>query len=230
MWDKNFFEPYIGSKEKKNEKQKIMIMVPAIIGALLVSYTLFTVVRGVILDRQIAKVDSELSENDLIEKKESVENKKIILEELQQIDTELNYVSLDLNEKDKLGSYLLETITNSMPSEIFLKSITLNHEVITIEGISRTKEDIAKLEANLRQVIYLQNVFIPAIGSEEGFYTFNITTNLSAEGLEEQEKSTQEQKENDAKDEKKEDTKDEKKEDEALEEKDKEDDKDETKR
>lgn len=234
MRDKNFFEPYVGKKNSRDEKQKLVAIVAGGFTILILSYTLVNVIKIPMLKKEIARVTSELNENQLNEKKDSVEHKKELLAELQQIETEIDYVSLELNEKDKLGVYLVETITNSMPSDIFLKSIDINEEMITLEGISRTKEDIAQLEANLRQVIYFKEVFIPGINTEEGFYNFTITMNLTEEGVAVQEeseegaeKSTDEDK--DKKDENEEDKdKEEKSEDDkSLE--DKEDEKDETK-
>lgn len=192
MRDKNFFEPYVDKKNSRDEKQKMMVVVVGGLTILVLSYTLFNLVKIPMLKREISRVDNELNGNQLTEKKESVENKKEILAELKQIEVEIDYVSLELNEKDKLGVYLVETITNSMPGAIFLKKIDINEDLITLEGISRTKEDIAKLEANLRQVIYFKNVFIPAIKSDEGFYNFNITMSLTAEGLEAQENPPEE--------------------------------------
>lgn len=192
MRDKNFFDPYVGKKNSRDEKQKLVAIVAGGFTILILSYTLVNVVKIPMLKREIARVTSELNENQLNEKKESVEQKKEILAELKQIETEIDYVSFELNEKDKLGVYLVETITNSMPSDIFLKSIDINEEMITLEGISRTKEDIAQLEANLRQVIYFKEVFIPGINTEEGFYNFTITMNLTEEGIAVQEESEEE--------------------------------------
>ena len=192
MRDKNFFDPYVGKKNSRDEKQKLVAIVAGGFTILILSYTLVNVVKIPMLKREIARVTSELNENQLNEKKESVEQKKEILAELKQIETEIDYVSFELNEKDKLGVYLVETITNSMPSDIFLKSIDINEEMITLEGISWTKEDIAQLEANLRQVIYFKEVFIPGINTEEGFYNFTITMNLTEEGIAVQEESEEE--------------------------------------
>lgn len=224
MRDKNFFEPYVDKKNKSDENRRKLILIGGGIGILLFSYTFYNIVRVPMLKREINRISNELNEKKLIEKKESVDNKKELLAELKQIETEIDYVSLELNEKDKLGVYLVETITNSMPSEIFLKSIDINEDLITLEGISRTKEDIANLEANLRQVIYFKDVFIPGISSDEGFYDFTITMSLTEEGKIEQEKAEHE---DDKKEEKEEESKEEEDQEEE-ENKDKEDDKDET--
>lgn len=224
MRDKNFFEPYVDKKNKSDENRRKLILIGGGIGIILFSYTFYNIVRVPMLKREINRISNELNEKKLIEKKESVDNKKELLAELKQIETEIDYVSLELNEKDKLGVYLVETITNSMPSDIFLKSIDINEDLITLEGISRTKESIAQLESNLRQVIYFKDVFIPGISSDEGFYSFTITMSLTEEGLLEQEKAEHE----DDKEKEKESKEDEEKEEKDEDNKDKEDDKDET--
>lgn len=186
MRDKNFFEPYIDKKDSKSERQKIIAIISGGLAALLLVYIVINVVRIPMLEREIARVSSELNESKLLDKKASVDNKREILAELEQIETEIDYVSSELNEKDRLGVYLVETITNSMPNDIFLKSIDIKEDLITLEGISRTKEDIAQLGANLRQVIYFREVFIPEIVSDEGFFSFTSTISLTEEGMLEQ--------------------------------------------
>lgn len=225
MGDKNFFEPYIDKKDSKSDRQKIIAIVAGGLAALLLVYVVINVVRIPMLKREIARVSSELNEGKLLDKKASVDNKREILAELEQMETEIDYVSLELNEKDKLGVYLVETITNSMPNDIFLKSVDIKEDLIILEGISRTKEDIAQLEANLRQVIYFKDVFIPEIVSDEGFFSFTTTMSLTEEGMVEQGKVEGEA-DKDSEDSKEKDEGE--SEEEPVEDEDKEDDKDET--
>lgn len=225
MGDKNFFEPYIDKKDSKSDRQKIIAIIAGGLTALLLVYVVINVVRIPMLKREIARVSSELNEGKLLDKKASVDNKREILAELEQMETEIDYVSLELNEKDKLGVYLVETITNSMPNDIFLKSVDIKEDLIILEGISRTKEDIAQLEANLRQVIYFKDVFIPEIVSDEGFFSFTTTMSLTEEGMVEQGKVEGEA-DKDSEDSKEKDEGESKEE--PVEDEDKEDDKDET--
>lgn len=179
MEDKNFFQSYVDKKDNKNKQQKVIAIVAGGLVAILLVYIVFNVVRIPILKRDITRISNELTEDKLLDKKKSVDNKREILSELKQIETEIDYVTLELNEKDKLDIYLLETITSSIPDNIFLKSIDINEDLIILDGISRTKRDIAQLEANLRQVVYFKEIFIPAISSDEEFFSFTTTIDIS---------------------------------------------------
>lgn len=189
MRDKNFFESYIDKRGSSSDKKKILIMVGAGALALLVVYTGINIIRIPLLNRDITKVSRELQRDDLNKKKASAEEKKELLQELEKIESELEYVSLDIEDKDKLGSYLIESITDSMPNQMFLKSVDITEEFITLEGISRTKEDIARLEGNFRRVVYFENVFIPEISTEEDFFNFRVDLSLSPEGIAKRDKS-----------------------------------------
>lgn len=189
MRDKNFFESYVETKNSGSNQKKILIVVGASLLALLMIFTAVNMIRIPLLNRQISSVSKELQRDDLNKKKTSADDKKVLLEELNKIESELDFVTIKIDEKDKLGSYLIETITDSMPSQIFLKSIDVTDEFIAIEGISRTKEDIARLEGNFRRVPYFENVFIPEIKTEEGFFNFRVDLSLSVEGMAKRDKS-----------------------------------------
>lgn len=189
MRDKNFFESFVETKGSEVDKKKILIIVGASLLALLVVFTSVNMIRIRVLNSQISRDSKELQRDDLNKKKISAEEKKELLAELDKIESELEIVTVEIDKKDMLGSYLLETITDAMPNEVFLKSVDVTEEFIALEGISRTKEDIARLEGNFRRVSYFKNVFIPEIKAEEGFFNFRVDLSLSPEGIAKRDKS-----------------------------------------
>ena len=178
MRDINFFEPYIIKKDNKSYKQKILLIGIGLIMFILFIYVFLNKIRIQRLNNEIANITEQLEDTVLIEKKKSLKQKNDMLDNLKIKDENLNIIINQLQKKDNLGAHIVELIINSMSEDIFLKSITINESNLDIEGIGRNREEIARLEANIRQVRYFEDVFIPNIMSEEEFYKFNIKIKL----------------------------------------------------
>ncbi|AFS77803.1 fimbrial assembly family protein [Gottschalkia acidurici 9a] len=174
MRDINFFESYINKKDNKIDRKKTILIGIGLIVFIVSIYVFTNKVRVHRLNKEIANITEELEGVASIEKKKSLNQKKDMLDNLKIKDQKVNIIINELQKKDNLGAHIIELITNSMSEDIFLKSMTINQSDVDIEGIGRNRGGIAKLEANIRQVRYFEDVFISNIVLEEEFYKFNI--------------------------------------------------------
>lgn len=207
MYDINFFEPYIDTRGPRSDKLKIaLIAVGASLGIVL-AYALVNKVQIPRLNKEISRITGKMTSKEFASKKSSLEEKQKALEELKMKEEQIDYITGELQKRDRLGGHLVEIITNSIPGNIFLKSIEITEEQIEIEGLSRSKEDIAKLEANLREVTYFEDVFIPKITAEEEFFKFNVQLELISSSEKTEDEQDDENKEDKDKNKDKEDNK-----------------------
>lgn len=178
MYDINFFEPYVDNKKSRSGLQKGIFIGVLVVVTLIFGYALFNTVMIPRIRSEIERMSSELDADQIEEKKRKIAQMQETLGELMKQEETVEHIEKELRKRDNLGGYLVETVTNSMPGNVFLKSININQSTIGISSTARTKEDIAQLESNLRQVSYFEDAFIPSITSDENFYNFNVNLRL----------------------------------------------------
>ncbi|TAH61439.1 MAG: hypothetical protein EWM50_06005, partial [Gottschalkiaceae bacterium] len=79
---------------------------------------------------------------------------------------------------DLINEYLLDSITERVPETIFLNSIDLNTNTITIDGISKNKKSISDFEHELGEIESFEEVFIPSIFQQDNYFQFTLNVKL----------------------------------------------------
>ncbi|QZY56979.1 PilN domain-containing protein [Crassaminicella profunda] len=175
MRDFNFFEPYL-SKNKKITNKKYLIP----IGVFIV--IIFFIIIPIVNLINIKKTEEEVvsasniinSSKDYI-KVQEVEDKSRKIQEMKHKIQMLQDLEAGMNEKDIINDFLIYTIRDMVPNDLFFKMITIDPEIVEIQGIAKNKMAIAELKYNLENVKYFQDIFIPAISGDDGSYTFTLT-------------------------------------------------------
>lgn len=186
MYDINFFEPYIDTKGSRSDKLKLALIVAGALFGIVFVYALANKIQVQRLNKEITNITNTMSSEEFVKKKASVEEKQAMMQDLKVKEEKVEYIASDLQKKDRLGGHLVEIITNSIPENIFLKQMGIDEGQIKVEGLSRAKEDIAQFESNLREILYFEDVFVPKITYEDGFYNFDVVLKLASSSEEEQ--------------------------------------------
>lgn len=183
MRENNFFEPYI-EKSKFDFKGKSALTAMGILLALLiVLYPVVNQIRIFRMNREVAKIDAVMNSKDNQVKKAQIDEIKKTVSEVNEKSEALEVVKTDFSKRDTIGDFLVDNITQSMSGEMFLEKIELSEELGAISGVSDTKESIAIFERNLKRIVFFEEVFIPTIKLEEGFYKFDIDLLIDSEAV-----------------------------------------------
>ncbi|QXM06005.1 PilN domain-containing protein [Crassaminicella indica] len=169
----NFFEPYLQKKYKKILHYTICgITVLLFIYPFINVYLINKIKKEVIAVNNITKLCDKITPI----KKQQEQIKKInkTLKELKKLDT-------FIKEKDIINDFLLYTIYNNVPQNLFFKSFHITDENVKIEGIAKDKVAIAQFKSNLEEIIYFQDIYIPSILKNEEGYIFTIYFHIGDE-------------------------------------------------
>lgn len=181
MKDLNFFSSYSRKKDKRINKDYLIYGI-----ILLFSFSM--IFYGTINYFKIRKLNIELF--DLEKKVEEVESNKKIKEilnrengvgELKANIAGLKTLDEYVDRIDIINEDLLFEVENSIPSNVFLKTMVLNYDLIRIEGKSQDKESIAQFQHNLENLDAFDEVFVPQISYNENHYSFSMDIKFKEE-------------------------------------------------
>lgn len=177
MRDINFFSPYQG-KKKENINTQIYIYGAAVVVGLFILVTLcVNSYKMIYYKTSIAKYEAKLTDSDTKKKLDEakVVNKK--LEILNKYEHGITDISKNMNSRDVVTTKLLNSISATLPSDVYFKSIDVATSAINIKAMSKSRKAIGEIEHNLKNLSNIQDVYIGAIsgdGALDGEYSFDI--------------------------------------------------------
>lgn len=185
MRDFNFFGPYISAPKKNNGKGVLLILLIIVIigAAAFYQYTLWQQEKA--LQADIDDLHSYIESPEINESLERVQEKQMKGDALQEAYNHLQALELGILETDILSDEMLAEIDFNIPKGVFLSSINLDGDSLSLDGYSEAYESIAQFAYNLRDVTHLKSVFVPQIEKSETYYTFSIQSTLAKEGQDE---------------------------------------------
>ncbi|OLS03924.1 PilN domain-containing protein [Tissierella creatinophila] len=181
MNDINFFKPYLG-KKKINFNNKFFLSI------LLLIISLSILGYGVINHLKINKLSEKV-----LEFQKVAENPKVLkrVEEIKLEEEELNAFKLEVEsirdlkkslvKKDIIGSLYIDAIISKRPNDLFLTSLYITPENVSITGISNNRLSIAEFAKGLESIEGLGDIFVSNIVREETDYKFELESNLLEE-------------------------------------------------
>lgn len=181
MKDINFFKPYLGKKKVKFNNKFFLSILFLIISLSILGY-------GVINQLKINKLSQKV-----LEFQKVAENPKTLkrVEEIKLQEEELNAFKLEVEsirnlkesveKKDFIGSSYIDTIINKRPNDLFLTSLYITPENVSITGISNNRLSVAEFAKGLGSIEELGDIFVSNITKEETNYKFELQSNLLEE-------------------------------------------------
>lgn len=171
--DMNFFAPYVGEKKEKQNKNIYIYSVGAFLGIFILGSLVWNTTNIIFLNNKIEYYNSELNEPEVIEKiskYDDLNNKENILNSY---NNSITNILSSLKTREIVTVNLLDKLSASIPSEVKFNNVTISNSEISIQAIASTRESIAELQHNLRELNNIQDVYISGISGEEVF-NFNI--------------------------------------------------------
>lgn len=159
-----------------------MITTLLILGAIIVGTFLYNTIYTFKLKADVKNLKNTFEMADNQEKLTMAENlnKKysILNDYLKEVDT----VFSDIEERNIVNSTILYNISKSIPKEISFRNMSIDSNVIQIQGVSKSRVPIAELEHNLKAIDSIEEVHVGNINLEgnvqEGDYSFSIKCTL----------------------------------------------------
>ncbi|AOY77050.1 PilN domain-containing protein [Clostridium formicaceticum] len=187
MRDFNFFEPYIKEPEKTNSKRLVTLSVLTIVGFMMIFYPVKNFYEVKTLQKEIAALNEVLEAPENIHKLQHIEVLGIELAELKEKQQLFNDLQTSMEEQEIISDLLIQWILQEIPHDIYFDSINVTEDEIQIQSKAPHKFVIAQMEHNLRHSIHFDEVFIPSITENNGYYSFSITfkaKDVTADGVE----------------------------------------------
>jgi type IV pilus assembly protein PilN len=182
MRDFNFFLPYLDHKKERKNKKVYMITTLLILGAIIVGTFLYNTIYIFMLKADVKNLKNTFEMADNQEKltiAESLNKKYSILNDyFKEVDT----VFSDITERNIVNSNILYNISKSIPKEISFRTMSIDGNMVQIQGVSKSRVPIAELEHNLKAIYSIEEVHVGNINLEgnipEGDYSFSIKCTL----------------------------------------------------
>ena len=150
MKDLNFFEPYIEKKEINIDKRLVFSLLGLLLTICILSYTILNQIRIRRIERDVGKLKATVEDERINKRVKGIENKKKEVAEFKQSLDKIKLIDDLVKEESFIDVYLLESITSSMPEDVFFTSISIYDDSIQIVGVSKNKYSIAELGKSLK--------------------------------------------------------------------------------
>lgn len=175
MKDFNFFEPYLKSKQRLSKRVLMLHSISGIAVIILISIPIVNQFRINKLEKKAMSVSAIAYSEQTIEQKETIENRKKQIQELEEYYNFLESVRHEFTKIDIINDLFLQTITDRVPQDVFFENINIRGNSVTIIAIAQNSVSIAEFEENLRNLPYFENIFIPSISLKTVGYIFTVS-------------------------------------------------------
>ncbi|WP_165000355.1 PilN domain-containing protein [Anaerophilus nitritogenes] len=164
----NFFNVHLHDKKIKNISKLIryIIIMIFIFAFLVIPFLNFFHIKKI--NYQIDIVNKENS-NLSYDKIKDIQNKKESISKMKNYINELDNLNLYIRDKDIINDYLLNTLKNMTPNNLFFQTIQINFKEIKIRGFATTQIAIAQFQHNLECTNCFEEIFISNIEKKENY-------------------------------------------------------------
>ncbi len=189
MKDINFFRPYLNKRKVKFNNKFFLLVIFALVTVGVVAYGIFNQMRINKLSEGLKSLEEVAKNPDVLERVKVI---KLEEEKLNQFKLEVEAIrdlKREVKKKDIINSNYMEKIISKKPSDLFLTSIYLNPESISISGTSNNRLSIAEFGKGLQTIDGYEKLFISNITKETTNYNFEFERSI----VEEEEDETREE-------------------------------------
>ena len=172
MNDLNFFEGRIEKRDVALNKKLIYFVILGLVTLLLTGYIAY---NAIILNKEKEMVNTlrqEVENPTVVNKVEEIIAKEMQLNHLKESVDKIKILEADVSQTNKIDDKMVEEINRNIPNNIFLTSISIEQESISVVGISKDKWAIPEFQKNLASLEDYGDVFVPYITLEDNQYNF----------------------------------------------------------
>ena len=173
MRDVNFFAEYEGKKKEEKNNVKYIYSSIGILTFLIAGSFLYNTIGLYVINRQITCIKEEINAPEVQEK---LLEAKVVDEKYKAFstyDNDLTEVINNVENRKVVTTQLINSLSSTLPTEVSFNSINISGYEITIQAEASTREAIAELQYNLKNLSQIEYVYIGAISGED-IFTFDI--------------------------------------------------------
>ncbi|AOR24626.1 PilN domain-containing protein [Clostridium taeniosporum] len=177
MRDINFFAPYKGKDKEKKSTLLYIYGVMGVIGGLIIITLIFNSVRIFILNKNISYYEEQLNNSEIKQKFSEAEKINDKISTLTKYNDILDDVVDKINNRNNVSDLILNDVNSTIPSQISFKNLQISNDILTIQGITSSRDAVGEFQHNLRELSMMKDVFVNSIDiddSVEGQYSFDI--------------------------------------------------------
>ena len=176
MQDFNFFEPYLNKGKQRSAVATRFGMYAAIFVGLLAAWPLINFGYGFFLQRQTAKLQTEITGSEKYPLLAQAEQAKADIAKLQGEVASVSATDETLKASEWLTEPLLYSIVSAVPKDVKIDSLTVQADKkVNLTGTASGKPAIAELSVNFRATDRFEGIFISSIANKDGTYTFDMS-------------------------------------------------------
>jgi len=181
MRDFNFFDPHTGAR--KDLKKEYLYA--AILSSCLVLLIIFTYAFNYInirnLNSEIVDIQQNLNSKENTVKLKEIGNEEKKLAIMNKYYGKVVTISEGINDKDFVGSKVLDKINSCVPEGVYFKVMNLDASGVKLDAEGKDRETIAVFERALRELDIVKKIHIDSIMSPSGEnknFTFSVNCTL----------------------------------------------------
>lgn len=154
--------------KNKEHKSKfnvgVFVMVVTVVAALTASYYLYSyMVRQKALEKELQTINQFMESEENIQQSieaESLKSKALLLEKYKQ---EVEKLQQSISNQDAVTTIMFEEIGKAVPLGTKINSMIIDKQSIQLQCSSGSKLEVAQLEKNLKNIEFINYVYIPAV-------------------------------------------------------------------
>lgn len=174
MRDLNFFEPYVAKQKVTEKKQKTFYGIVLLFLVVVISFPVINYIKVHRMEKEIASIHAVLESPEAIEQMQRVSDKEVKVSTLESQLQLLATIDQGIENLDIINELLYYKIFGTLPEDLFFQSVEVTSTSVSIQGAAKDKASIAEFEYNLRSTEAFEEIFIPAITTNNDLYTFSI--------------------------------------------------------
>lgn len=177
MNDYNFFDEYKPKKVKRTKSSgamNLVFLIGLICFAGVIGFNYYVLLQ---MESEVKAVDEKLLQIKTSEDYIRVLEKDLLKNQLEKVVESLDSAGKEIEFSSLIDENLLAVIVDTMPSDVSLNSISITGSVMTLSGSSLNKPAIAEYQYRLKEIDFINSVFLAGINSGEGqsfAFTFSI--------------------------------------------------------
>ncbi|HWQ51006.1 MAG TPA: PilN domain-containing protein [Terriglobales bacterium] len=176
MKDFNFFEPYLNKGRQRSAVAVRSGLVVLVSAALLFAWPLFNFGYGLMLQRQTAQLQSEVTGSDKYPLLAAAKEAEAAVVKLQAHLNSLDSTDQTLEAGEWLTEPFLYSIVSAVPKDVKLDSLSVQTgKKVSLTGTATGKPAIAELSLNIRATDRFEGLYISSISNKDGSYSFDMS-------------------------------------------------------
>ncbi|MDO4926687.1 MAG: PilN domain-containing protein [Turicibacter sp.] len=175
--DINFFSTYQLKNQDKHSQNLYGYLLGSAVGLFIFGTFGVNQYQLMKVNRQISDLEEKLADPIIQEQIEESDRAYKIAELLEQYDSGLKSLLINIESRDLITTQKLDLISSTIPSEVQFGSLSITNTTITISATSTSRTAIAEVQHNLKQLDFIADVYIGSIGGTES-YSFSLNCTL----------------------------------------------------